>query len=100
MNPIQAWNVFWFRPVSARPLAAFRVVMGFLTLAHLGLLMCDVDHWLTDHGLLQGTESRDFAGVWSKISVINGVFLRERLRYHCQVCSAGARNSGESEPIG
>ncbi len=64
MNPVQAWNVFWFRPVSARPLAAFRVVMGFLTLAHLGLLMCDLDHWLTDHGLLQGTESRDFAGVW------------------------------------
>ncbi len=64
MNPIQAWNVFWFRPVSARPLAAFRIVMGFLTLAHLGLLWCDLDYWLTDQGMLQGTESRDFAGVW------------------------------------
>ena len=25
MNPLRAWNTFWFRPVSARPLGAFRV---------------------------------------------------------------------------
>ena len=30
MNPIRAWNRFWFAPVSARPLGAFRVVFGLL----------------------------------------------------------------------
>ncbi len=64
MNPIRAWNAFWFRSVSARPLAAFRIVIGVITLAHLFLLSCDLNHWLTDQGLLQGTEARDLAGPW------------------------------------
>ena len=62
MNPLRAWNVFWFRPVSARPLGAFRIVVGVLTLVHLGLLWFDLDHWLTDAGLLIGDEARAAAG--------------------------------------
>jgi hypothetical protein len=62
MNPVRAWNAFWFRPVSARPLGAFRVVMGLLVIAHLGLLWVDLDYWLTDRGLLQGAEARLLAG--------------------------------------
>lgn len=59
---IRAWNVFWFRPVSARPLGAFRVVIGVLALCHLGFLGVDLDHWLTDAGLLVGDEAREMAG--------------------------------------
>lgn len=62
MNPVRAWNVFWFRPISARPLGAFRVVVGVLALCHLGLLWTDLDHWLTDRGLLVGDEARVAAG--------------------------------------
>jgi len=64
MNPFRAWNTFWFQPVSARPMASFRIVIGVITLAHLFLLSCDLDHWLTDQGLLQGTEARELAGPW------------------------------------
>lgn len=62
MNPIRAWNVFWFGPVSARPLAAFRIVFGLVALANLGLLTVDLDHWLTGDGLLRGTEALELAG--------------------------------------
>jgi hypothetical protein len=62
MNPVRAWNAFWFRPISARPLGAFRVVMGVLVLAQLGLVSVEMDYWLTDRGLMQGAESRMLAG--------------------------------------
>lgn len=62
MNPLHDWNRFWFRPVSARPLAAFRVVMGLMALAHLALLAVDLDYWLTDRGMMQGAEARLIAG--------------------------------------
>lgn len=62
MNPVRAWNTFWFRPVSARPLGAFRVVIGLLVLVHLAFLTVDLDYWLTDRGLLQGGEARALAG--------------------------------------
>jgi MFS family permease len=32
MNPIRAWNAFWFGPISARPLGAFRIVFGLIAL--------------------------------------------------------------------
>lgn len=62
MNPIRVWNSFWFQPISARPLGLFRVLMGLIVLAHLALLSADLDYWLTDHGMLQGNESRLIAG--------------------------------------
>lgn len=62
MNLLRIWNMFWFRPISARPLGAFRVVIGVLALCHLGLVSVDLDYWLTDQGLLQGSEARMIAG--------------------------------------
>lgn len=62
MNPVRAWNTFWFRPISARPLGAFRIVIGLLVMVHLGFLTVDLDYWLTDLGMLRGTEAREIAG--------------------------------------
>jgi hypothetical protein len=64
MNPFRAWSTFWFRPVWARPLGAFRIVVGVLTLAQLALLAFEMDYWLTDQGMLQGAEARLIAGPW------------------------------------
>jgi hypothetical protein len=62
MNPIRAWNRFFFGPISARPLGAFRIAIGLIALANLALLSADLDYWFTDAGLLQGTEAREAAG--------------------------------------
>ncbi|MDX2036830.1 MAG: HTTM domain-containing protein [Isosphaeraceae bacterium] len=62
MNPVHAWNRFWFAPVSARPLATFRIVIGCLGLINLAFLTIDVDHWLSGEGLLRGAEARYLAG--------------------------------------
>ncbi len=64
MNPTRAWDAFWFRPTSARPLGVFRVLFGLILLWNLVLCGMDLDHWLTDSGLLHGTESREVAGPW------------------------------------
>jgi hypothetical protein len=62
MNPWRAWNTFWFCPISARPLGAFRIVFGLTVLANLAVAAADLDHWYTGVGLLQGTEAREVAG--------------------------------------
>lgn len=62
MNPLRAWNTFWFGPVSARPLGLFRVVFGLIFLANLAFLAFDIDYWFSDIGLLQGNEAREIAG--------------------------------------
>jgi hypothetical protein len=62
MNPIRAWNTFWFRPISGRPLGVFRIVIAVLVLCQLGSLSVDLDYWLTDRGVLQGTDARELAG--------------------------------------
>ncbi len=62
MNPLRAWNVFWFRPVSARPLAAFRIAFGLAVLVHVAFLIPQADYWLSDAGLLVGSEARELAG--------------------------------------
>jgi hypothetical protein len=62
MNPIRAWNRFWFAPVSARMLGVYRVVFGVLVLLNLLLISVDLDYWYTDAGLLRGTEARELAG--------------------------------------
>jgi hypothetical protein len=62
MNPIRAWNAFWFGPVSARPLGAFRVLFGLVFLANLAFCAFDLDYWYTDNGMLQGSEAREIAG--------------------------------------
>lgn len=62
MNMLSAWNRFWFGPISARPLGAYRIVFGVFVLAHLALLTVDLDYWYTGAGLLQGNEARIVAG--------------------------------------
>jgi hypothetical protein len=63
MNPIKAWNRFLFGPISARPLGLFRIVFGVLMMAYLLAMAVEFDYWYTDHGLLQGEESRQAAEV-------------------------------------
>jgi hypothetical protein len=72
MNPLRAWNRFWFAPISARPLGAFRVVFGVLMLCNLAFLAYDIDHWYTGAGLLQGNEAREVAGPL-RYSVLNTI---------------------------
>jgi hypothetical protein len=62
MNPIRAWNRFWFGPISARSLGVFRIVFGLLVLVHLGFQTVDLDYWFTGQGLLQGNEALRVAG--------------------------------------
>jgi len=62
LRPIQAWNRFWFAPTSAKPLGAFRILFGLIAIANILLLFIDLDYWLTNHGLFQGTEARKIAG--------------------------------------
>ena len=61
-NPIQAWNAFWFGPISARPLGAFRIIFGLITLFMLALNWVDLDYWWTSAGLLRGGEPAEVAG--------------------------------------
>jgi hypothetical protein len=61
VNPIRAWNRFFFGLVSARPLGVFRIVYGLLMLSYLALMTVEFDHWYTGAGLLQGTEAREAA---------------------------------------
>ena len=56
------WNRFWFAPISARPLGAFRIAFGALAIFNLLLLTVDFDHWLTSLGLLRGEEALQVAG--------------------------------------
>ncbi len=72
MNPLRAWNAFWFGPISARPLGVFRIVFSLVILANLGFLSFEMDYWLTDVGLLQGTEACEVAGPM-RLSPLNWV---------------------------
>ena len=58
MNPFKAWNRFFFGPISARPLGAFRIVFGLLILIYLAIMTVEFDYWYTGAGLLQGTEAQ------------------------------------------
>jgi len=62
MNPIGAWNRFFFGLVSPRPLAVFRIVYGVLLMIYLVLMTGEFDYWYTGAGLLQGSEAREAAG--------------------------------------
>ena len=63
MNPLRAWNVFWFRPVSARPLGAFRIAYGLAVLVHLAFLAPEAGLLaLRRRAAARGTEARELAG--------------------------------------
>lgn len=59
---MRAWDRFWFGPVSARPLGAFRVLFGLACLQNLMLLAGSHETWLSDAGYLQGPEAAELAG--------------------------------------
>jgi hypothetical protein len=69
-HPLKAWNRFWFAPVSAKPLGAFRIAFGCLSIFNLLLLTVDFDYWLSDLGMIKGKESLDIAG-WLRPSILN-----------------------------
>ena len=62
MNPIRAWSRFWFAPVSAAPLGAFRILFGLICLIHVACLAWEPAPWLSDAGYLRGSEARELAG--------------------------------------
>jgi hypothetical protein len=62
MNPIKAWNQFMFGPISARPLAVFRIVYGLIMIMYLSLMWVEFELWYTGNGFLQGNEAREAAG--------------------------------------
>ncbi len=62
MNPIRAWNRFWFAPISAKPLGVYRILFGLMVLAHLALISVELDFWYTDIGIQQGDEAAVTAG--------------------------------------
>jgi len=62
MNPLKAWNQFLFGPISARPIAAFRVAYGFLMVVYLLLMTADFDLYYTSQGLFTGEQARQSAG--------------------------------------
>jgi Vitamin K-dependent gamma-carboxylase len=62
IHPIRAWNAFFFRPISARPLGLIRILFGLVALFNLALCAVDLDYWYTDAGLLQGNEAWVVAG--------------------------------------
>jgi hypothetical protein len=59
---LRPWNRFWFAPIDARPLGAFRIAYGLLAICNLLFLTVDFDYWLTGLGLLQGEEALQVAG--------------------------------------
>ncbi len=62
MNPFKDWSRFFFGPISARPLGAFRVVFGVMVLIYLAIMSVEFDHWYTGAGLLQRRGSQGSRG--------------------------------------
>jgi hypothetical protein len=61
INPVNAWTKFWFGPVSAKPLGAFRILFGLIAFLNLLLLFVDAEYWLTDRGVIQRGEAAEIA---------------------------------------
>ncbi len=61
-NPIRAWNRFWFAPVSAKPLGAFRILFGLIAIFNVAMMFIDTDYWLTDLGVIQRGEAHELGG--------------------------------------
>ena len=87
MSPLRAWNRFWFGPISARPLAVFRIIFGLAVLAHLGFISVDLDYWYTDAGLLQGDQAR-LAGLPMRYSPLQ--YIQDPVSVRCAVAMIGA----------
>lgn len=62
MNPIKIWNQFFFGPISARPLGAFRIVFGSLLVIYLLVINAEFDFFYTSNGLMRAHEALEAAG--------------------------------------
>ena len=62
VNPIKAWNDFFFRPISAKPLGLIRILFGMIALYNLALCSVEIDYWYSGNGLLPGNEAWSVAG--------------------------------------
>lgn len=87
MNPLKAWNHFWFAPISARPLGVYRILFGTFVLIHLALISVDLDYWYTGAGLLQGNEAALAAGEL-RFSPLQ--YLQDPTAVRCFVGATGA----------
>ncbi len=61
MNPIRLWNQFFFGPISARPLGAFRIVFGTLLVSYLLVMQVEFSFFYTSAGLLDAKAARTVA---------------------------------------
>ena len=64
INPIRAWNRFFFGLVSAKPLGLIRILYGLVALSNLAFCSVDLEYWYTDSGLLRGDEAWVMAGTF------------------------------------
>ncbi len=62
MNPIKLWNQFFFGPISARPLGAFRIAFGSLLVMYLLVMNAEFDFFYTPGGLMRAQDARSVAG--------------------------------------
>jgi len=49
---VSSWNSFWFNPISTRPLALFRILLGLLLIQYALLLIPDFFVWFGKDGII------------------------------------------------
>ncbi|HEX7861335.1 MAG TPA: HTTM domain-containing protein [Verrucomicrobiae bacterium] len=59
---INAWNRFFFEPISPVPVAVYRILLGLVLILNHALLFPDVGNWFTDEGTLSFAAARRLAG--------------------------------------
>ncbi len=59
---LNAWNRFFFEPISPLPIAFYRILLGLLVLANQLLLLPDVMTWFSDRGSLSFAAARRVSG--------------------------------------
>ena len=66
----QAWNRFWFEPISTMSIAVFRILYGGLILAFIALLVPDLSVWFSDRGPFTAADARRFWGTLPDYSIL------------------------------
>lgn len=71
---VEAWNGFWFEPVSTAPLALFRIAFGLVAFCWGISLLPDLFAFYTKRGILpdQPTFSGDLHGAWGLLGFFEG----------------------------
>ena len=58
----QAWNRFFFEPISPLPMAVYRILLGLLVLANQLLIWPDVSVWYSDRGAVSFATGKQISG--------------------------------------